>query len=519
MSWNDIHQAIGMLQQQDVRNRQKAYYDEQAQASRRENAEAEAVNQNFNAMAQRFREAGGDFNALMPLVRDGHGMKALARLAETYAQTEEARKKGADASIATGLTNLKQFSEAGTKAAQAQPGSEEWQTWTRQAAALSPVPVQLGAYDPQTNEFEMVERDQFGRPAQAGRVSGAEAMQRINQALAGNVTTKDGRVVNNEYLRAFLSREALRRSANPAAFADPATHTYLQKGGKTLTVIPQINANPALDRHFVVVDPERGATVATDLDELVKQGWTPTSREQMNTDTKYALDAAQVTNQSRNADISAGNLALSQRKYADELGGNFGLKDQSTILNTTVDNLRARQNDILKQYASIPQIPAGANQSVITALVSDAEQKGIAAMREKARSGDAQAQRDLEEYSRNEGDYRTLMSRGADLAFGMTGGGRQKAPAELPGEMMAAPAAPSGVGSMRGKVGGGAPSGPSAAGARQPSDGRAPRVAAPVAAQGGQSGESEKRALLQRLRAQGLSKEEALARARQAFQK
>ena len=72
---------------------------------------------------------------------------------------------------------------------------------------------------------------------------------------------------------------------------------------------------------------------------------------------------------------------------------------------------------------------------------------------------------------------------------------------------------------MRGKVGGGAPSGPSAAGARQPSDGRAPRVAAPVAAQGGQSGESEKRALLQRLRAQGLSKEEALARARQAFQK
>jgi hypothetical protein len=112
------------------------------------------------------------------------------------------------------------------------------------------------------------------------------------------------------------------------------------------------------------------------------------------------------------------------------MSGKVSPKDQSTVTNTAIDNLRARQNDLLRGYADFPDV-AGLDPN--TAMLALNKAKTLAAQNLEraamAEGADPRARQDYQEFVKNEKEYQQLLGAGTELAFGMVGQERPADPA------------------------------------------------------------------------------------------
>jgi hypothetical protein len=214
----------------------------------------------------------------------------------------------------------------------------------------------------------------------------------------------------------------------------------LTKGGQTMRAVPQISENPGDGYVYLVQDPQRGLVPMRDLTALMNDGWRPTNQGQLNKETEFGLDRQKLGMQAWGHQISEGRLALDGKKYDDEMSGNFSPKEQASVANTAIDNLRARQNDLLRAYADFPDVSA---MDPNTAMLALNKAKTLAAQNLEraamAEGADPRARRDYQEFMKNEADYQQLLSAGTGLAFGMVG---QERPADPAGQAAAAGNAP-----------------------------------------------------------------------------
>ena len=264
-------------------------------------------------------------------------------------------------------------------------------------------------------------------------------MRRIQK---GTIHTKNGVVVNKEWQDAHIMFDIDRKQKNSAFLMDDSKHVILTKGGQTMRAVPQISENPGDGYVYLVQDPQRGLVPMRDLTALMNEGWRPTNQGQLNKETEYELDQQKLGMQAWGHQISAGNLALNERKYADEMSGNVSPKDQSTVTNTAIDNLRARQNDLLRAYAEFPDV-SGLDPN--TAMLALNKAKTMAAQNLErsamAEGADPRVRQDFKEFVANEKEYQQLLDAGTGLAFGMVGQERQADPAAQAAEAAPAPEA------------------------------------------------------------------------------
>jgi hypothetical protein len=430
-SVGEISQLINGLQVQDVRRSQKAVHDEQLRGIEAANAEHAAVGQQYTAMVQAFRDNGGNIDALAPMVRDQASMKAFASFVTDYSQTEEGRKKAMDATMERTSKMFQVGSGYIQKALASPKGSPEWVANVQNAAAAGPFPFKLGGYDQASDSFELLDADPVsgfvpsGERMPAGDVDGV-----LRRIQSGTISSKDGKLWNREWQQAQIMFDVDRKQQNSAFLMDDSKHVILTKGNQTMRAVPQISENPADGYVYLLQDPQRGLVPMRDLSALLNDGWRPTNQAQLNKETEYGLDRQKLGMQALGHEISAGNLALNERKYSDAQSGIVSPKEQSTVTNTAIDNLRARQNDILRAYADFPDV-SGMDQNLAMMTLNKAKTVAVqnlerAAMAEGA---DPRARRDYQEFMKNEQDYQQLLDAGTGLAFGMVGQERPADPA------------------------------------------------------------------------------------------
>lgn len=470
MGWNEINQSIGMLRQQDSHNRQKAVYDAQLQGQQQENAERAAISQQYNALAQAFQQSGRDLDKVASLVKDGPSMKAFAAFVQDFQNTEEGRKKGMEATTARTKQEFQKASGYIQKALSSQHGSEDWAANIQNAAINAPFTLRLGKYDQGSDSFEVLAADPVsGFVGNGERISGADAEGILKRIQASTIAAKDGTLFNKEWQDAAILYDIDRKSSNVAALMDPKNHLVLTNGRQTITAIPQLAESPADGYHYLVLDPQQGLTPMRDLSPLLQSGWQPTTQDQLNEETKFGLDQQRIGMQAWGHNIAERRLSHDQSKYSNELRGVHSIKDQTSAANTTIDNLRQRQNDILKTYAEFPS-DTPTNDPV---AYRQAKASAVSNLEQAAKGGDQRAVRDLQELMRNERDYVALMRRTSELAHGMTGIHHEPGPGEyqqLPGAAQNLPEHAPARGGMRGQVGGG-DGGSMMEGARQAPDG------------------------------------------------
>lgn len=444
----DISQGINALYQQDVRRAQKAVYDEQLKGVQAENAERSAVGQQYTAMVDAFRKSGGNIDALAPMVKDKAGMKAFASFVTDYAQTEEGRKKAMDATMARTAKMFQVGSGYIQKALSSPKGSPEWVSNVQNAAAVAPFTLKLGSYDQGSDSFEMLDADPVvGFVPSGEKVPAAEVEQILKRIQSGTISSKDGKLWNKEWQDAQIMFDVGRKQQNSAFLMDDAKHVLLTKGGQTMRAVPQVSENPSDGFVYLVQDPQRGLVPMRDLSALLDDGWRPTNQAQLNKEADLGIERQKLGMQAWGHQISAGNLALNERKYADEMSGKVSPKDQSAVTNTAIDNLRARQNDLLRAYAEFPDVsgldPNTAMLALNKAKTLAAQNLERAAMAEGA---DPRVRQDYKEFAANEKEYQQLLDAGTGLAFGMVG---QERPADP-----AAQAAEAGSGKLPGQAAG-----------------------------------------------------------------
>jgi hypothetical protein len=434
---SDISQGINALYQQDTRRAQKAVYDEQLRGVQAENAQRSAVGQQYTAMVDAFRQNGGNLDALAPLVKDEAGMKAFASFVDDYARTEEGRKKAMDATTERATKMFQTGSGYIQKALSSSKGSPEWVANVQNAAASAPFTLKLGEYDQNTDSFEMLDADPVaGFTPSADKIPAAEVEQILKRIQSGTVASKDGKLWNKEWQDAHVMFDLGRKSQNSAFLMDDSKHVLLTKGGQTLRAVPQVSENPADGFVYLLQDPQRGLVPMRDLNSLLNEGWRPTNQGQLNKEADRGIEQQKLGMQAIGHQISAGNLALNTRKYNDEMGGVVSPKDQSTVANTAIDNLRSRQNDLLRAYADFPDV-TGLDPN--TAMLALNKAKTLAAQNlERAAMAEGAGQRarqDYQEFMKNEQEYQQLLGAGTGLAFGMVG---QERPADPAGQAAAA---------------------------------------------------------------------------------
>lgn len=429
--WSDISQAIGMLGQQDVQRKQKAYYDTQLQATQQKVAEEAAVSQNYNALAQAFHQSGGNIDALAPMVKDGASMQAMAKFVDDYSKTEEGRKKAMDATAQRAMRNFQVGSGYISKALSAPRGSEEWAANIQNAAAVAPFSFKLGGYDPESQSFELLAADPVAGFRGAGeRISADQAEGTLKRIASGTIAAKDGTLFNKEWQDAQIMFDLDRKQKNAAALTNPDSHLLLTNGAQSLTVIPQLSENPADGYVYLVQDPQKGLVPTRDLNAYLSAGFRPVTQKQVNEETKQDLERSQQGIQMFGHQISATNAGLRQLEFEDGQRGQGAAKNQVAVLNTVIDNLRAKQNDILKRYVKFPEPMSGETQEVFMARMSDATKTAAQALESAAAKGDPRAAADWEQYQNTQQEYGLALDKSADLAFGMTG---IAAPTRMPG--------------------------------------------------------------------------------------
>lgn len=444
----DISQGINALYQQDARRAQKAVYDEQLKGVQAENAERSAVGQQYTAMVDAFRKSGGNIDALAPMVKDAAGMKAFASFVTDYAQTEDGRKKAMDATMERTAKMFQVGSGYIQKALASPKGSPEWVANVQNAAAVAPFTLKLGSYDQGSDSFEMLDADPaVGFVPSGEKVPAAEVEQILKRIQSGTISSKDGKLWNKEWQDAQIMFDVGRKQQNSTFLMDEGKHVLLTKGGQTMRAVPQVSENPSDGFVYLVQDPQRGLVPMRDLSALLADGWRPTNQAQLNKEADLGIERQKLGMQAWGHQISAGNLALNERKYADEMSGNVSPKDQSTVTNTAIDNLRARQNDLLRAYAEFPDVsgldPNTAMLALNKAKTLAAQNLERAAMAEGA---DPRVRQDYKEFAANEKEYQQLLDAGTGLAFGMVG---QERPADP-----AAQAAEAGGGKLPGQAAG-----------------------------------------------------------------
>lgn len=444
----DISQGINALYQQDARRAQKAVYDEQLKGVQAENAERSAVGQQYTAMVDAFRKSGGNIDALAPMVKDAAGMKAFASFVTDYAQTEEGRKKAMDATMERTAKMFQVGSGYIQKALSSPKGSPEWVANVQNAAAVAPFTLKLGSYDQGSDSFEMLDADPAAGFVPSGeKVPAAEVEQILKRIQSGTISSKDGKLWNKEWQDAQIMFDVGRKQQNSAFLMDEGKHVLLTKGGQTMRAVPQVSENPSDGFVYLVQDPQRGLVPMRDLSALLDDGWRPTNQAQLNKEADLGIERQKLGMQAWGHQISAGNLALNARKYADEMSGKVSPKDQSAVTNTAIDNLRARQNDLLRAYAEFPDVsgldPNTAMLALNKAKTLAAQNLERAAMAEGA---DPRVRQDFKEFVANEKEYQQLLDAGTGLAFGMVG---QERPADP-----AAQAAEAGSGKLPGQAAG-----------------------------------------------------------------
>lgn len=444
----DISQGINALYQQDARRAQKAVYDEQLKGVQAENAERSAVGQQYTAMVDAFRKSGGNIDALAPMVKDAAGMKAFASFVTDYAQTEDGRKKAMDATMERTAKMFQVGSGYIQKALASPKGSPEWVANVQNAAAVAPFTLKLGSYDQGSDSFEMLDADPaVGFVPSGEKVPAAEVEQILKRIQSGTISSKDGKLWNKEWQDAQIMFDVGRKQQNSAFLMDEGKHVLLTKGGQTMRAVPQVSENPSDGFVYLVQDPQRGLVPMRDLSALLDDGWRPTNQAQLNKEADLGIERQKLGMQAWGHQISAGNLALNERKYADEMSGKVSPKDQSAVTNTAIDNLRARQNDLLRAYAEFPDVsgldPNTAMLALNKAKTLAAQNLERAAMAEGA---DPRVRQDYKEFAANEKEYQQLLDAGTGLAFGMVG---QERPADP-----AAQAAEAGSGKLPGQAAG-----------------------------------------------------------------
>lgn len=444
----DISQGINALYQQDARRAQKAVYDEQLKGVQAENAERSAVGQQYTAMVDAFRKSGGNIDALAPMVKDKASMKAFTSFVTDYAQTEEGRKKAMDATMER-ITKWFQVGSGYIQKALSSPhGSPEWVANAQNAAAVAPFTLKLGSYDQGSDSFEMLDADPVAGFVPSGeKVPAAEVDQILKRIQSGTISSKDGKLWNKEWQDAQIMFDVGRKQQNSTFLMDEGKHVLLTKGGQTMRAVPQVSENPSDGFVYLVQDPQRGLVPMRDLSALLADGWRPTNQAQLNKEADLGIERQKLGMQAWGHQISAGNLALNARKYADEMSGKVSPKDQSAVTNTAIDNLRARQNDLLRAYAEFPDV-SGLDPN--TAMVVMNEAKTLAAQNLEraamAEGADPRVRQDFKEFVANEKEYQQLLDAGTGLAFGMVG---QERPADP-----AAQAAEAGSGKLPGQAAG-----------------------------------------------------------------
>ena len=420
--WSDISQAIGMLGQQDVQRKQKAYYDTQLQATQQKVAEEAAISQNYNALAQTFHQSGGNIDALAPLVKDGASMQAMAKFVDDYSKTEEGRKKAMDATAQRAMRNFQVGSGYIAKALSAPRGSEEWAANIQNAAAVAPFSFKLGGYDPESQTFELLAPAPIVGFSSAGeRISADQAETTLKRIQAGTIAAKDGTLFNKEWQDAQIMYDIDRKQKNTAALANTEQHILLTNGKQSLTVIPQLAENPADGFVYLVQDPQKGLMPTPNLDAYLSNGFRPISQKQANEETKIDQEQQKIGMTAWGHQISAANLGMRQKEFEDATEGKTGLKEQSGVVNTAVDNLRAQQNDILKRYVNFPAPQAGESQEAFNFRIMDAQKTAMQSLEQAAKDGDARAQHDLEMLQSTMQDYNTLINKQSEIAYTMAG--------------------------------------------------------------------------------------------------
>lgn len=431
-TWGDINQGIGMLQAQDRVQAQTQLADEQLKSVQTDNAKKAAVSQQYTAMAEAFRQNGGDIDALAPMVKDEASTKAFASFVDDYSKTEEGRLRGKKATSERIMKEYQTSYGYIQKAQSSEKGSPEWAANIQNAAANAPFKFKLGQYDSSSDSFEVIDLDPVSGFSPTGeKMSAAEVDESMKRILKGTIPTKNGAMVNKEWQDAHIMFDIERKQQNSAFLMDDSKHVLLTKNGQTMRAIPQYSESPADGRVFLVQDPQRGLVPMRDLTTLLNDGWKPTNQEQLNKETGFSIDQQKLGMQAWGNQISAGNLDLNTRKYADEMGGNVSPKDQSTVTNTAIDNLRTRQNDLLRAYAEFPDV-TGMDPYIAAAVVGKA--KTLAAQNLEraatAKGADPRAIQDYREFAKNEQEYQQLLGAGTGLAFGMVGQDRPVDPSE-----------------------------------------------------------------------------------------
>lgn len=440
-TFGEISQGINALQVQDGRRAQKAVYDEKLRGVQAENAERAAVGQQYTAMVDAFRKSGGNIDALAPLVRDQAGMKAFGAFVDDYAKTEEGRKRAMDATMGRTSKMFQVGSGYIQKALSSPKGSQEWVANVQNAAAVAPFTLKLGGYDQSSDSFEMLDADPSAGFVPSGeKIPAADVEQILKRIQSGTIASKDGKLWNKEWQDAQVLFDVDRKTQNSSFLMDDSKHVILTKGGQTMRAVPQISENPGDGFVYLVQDPQRGLVPVRDLKALMNDGWRPTNQAQLNKETEFGIDQQKLGMQAWGHQLSEGRLALDGQKYADEMSGNASPKEQSSVTNTAIDNLRARQNDLLRAYADFPDVSA---MDPNTAMLALNKAKTIAAQNLEraamAEGADPRARQDYQEFMKNEADYTQLLSAGTGLAFGMVG---QERPADPAGQAAAAAGAP-----------------------------------------------------------------------------
>ena len=432
---NQILYGINALGAMEHRQKQSALADMQMQQVQRDNAEKAAVSAKYNTMAEAFKQSGGDINALAPLVQDKDSMKAFAAFAQDYQSTQDGLKKGQEASAQRAMVNFQQASGFIEKALSSQKGSEEWVANVQNAAAAAPIPMKVANYDPQTDTFEAMEANPVagfqstGQRIPAGEITGTLA--RIKQ---GTMKGKDGTLFNPEFQRAQIMFDLGRKTENPRMLADEKSHIVLQKGGQTVTAVPQLSENPADGYNYLVVEPGKGISTVKDLQPFIQSGWTMTTQEQMNKERDFGFKEQQLGMEQQRIGVSMANLGESRRQHEYQRTRDARLEDNDALraANSVIDDIRSRQSQILKNYVEPPQLGPDATPEEWQAAMLGAKKAGMDIMRQRAQSGDTTAKADLEALGQMDQTYNEFSSAREQKARRMVGLGMAPAKPQEP---------------------------------------------------------------------------------------
>ena len=415
--WNAVSGMINTLGQQDVQRRQKAYYDEQRQELQKQSQQADAVRQSYDQLAKAFQDSGGDMDALAPLVKDAASMQAMSAFVKAYADSEEGVSRAKAATAKRIDESFRIASGHVPKALQSQVGSPEWVSAAQNVAAQGAFGGKLGDYDPQTQTFSVIQPNTVSGWSESDRVSATEVQQALQNFQKGIIQGPRGQMAK-EWANAFIRYDITRRAANAEALTDTSKHILLSDGKKTLTVVPQLHESPGGGFVYMVQDPEKGLTIASDLEDYLRKGYKITTQDQMNKETDFSL------RRQGHALTAQGHALRAQEQGPKPM-------TQKDIISTsggTADRVASAMRETARRYG------AGTDVTGLDPLAALAAQaaSGEAVMRQQAEQGDPQAMADWTQYQRWAREHTELMNAAIGYTREAAGMGQaQYGPADL----------------------------------------------------------------------------------------